>query len=412
VRLAIPLVWLVCSLFVAMPTARAQGTTAAAEQEFRLGYRALQAGNCVEALVHYRRSLELAQRPRTLFNIATCEEELGQHVAAWRDYQAFLLSAETRDASIVVEARSRIEGLRKRLRGQIAIDSMPSGATVNVDGERQPRGQTPVTLSLEPGRHVVTMSLPGTAAVEREVEIGPEQQTTLHVDLALPSTIAIRTDPSDATIDPESDGATAIGRLDRTVQLGRHAFVIRRDGYRTERIEVDAQPGRIHDIHVNLRPQTDGATLVIVGAADATVVVDGNPAVVPTMRELRSIGAGDHEIEVMQRGHVVWRRGLQFSPGEIVSLDLDLPAPRSTTRRTLGWCLGGFGAGSIVTGGVVGTLGLRDVRSSDFDVHDRGKTRALVADGMFVAGAAALVVAWRLLRTEHVGAEIRRESSP
>lgn len=335
-------------IVVSMQTARAEGPEAAAEHEFRLGYRALQAGDCVDALAHYRRSLELVQRPRTLFNIATCEEDLGDHAAALRDYQAFLDGAESRDASIVVEARARIEALRKT------------------------------------------------------VIIPPEEPKP-----TLPSTIVIVTDPADAIIEPTGDGASAIGHLELTVPPGHHAFAIRRDGYRTEQVDIDARPGRSHELRVNLRPQPTSAKLVIVGAASATVAVDGKPA----MRDLHSIVAGNHEIEIAQRGHVVWRRGVQFSPGEIVSLDLSEPAPRSKARTTLGWTLGGFGAASLVGGSIFGTLAVRDVRDADVDVHDRGKTRALVADGMFVAGAAALVVAWRLLRTDPVNAEIRREAT-
>lgn len=339
---------IVCVVVASMHTVHAEGPEAAAEQEFKLGYRALQAGNCVDALVHYRRSLELVQRPRTLFNIATCEEELGEHGAALRDYQAFVDGAESRDASIVVEARARMEALR------------------------------------------------------RVVESRLDEQTP-----APSSTLVILTDPADATIEPASDGPPAFGHIDMTVQPGRHAFAIRREGYRTEHVAIDALPGRAHELRVILRPQPTGARLVVVGSADATVAVDGKAV----LRDLQSIKPGAHEIEIAQRGRVVWRRGVQFSPGEIVSLDLRVPRTRSGTRRTLGWCFGGFGAASIVGGGVVGALAVRDVRDADIDVHDRGKTRSLVADGMFVAGAAALVVAWRLLGTEHVGVELRRETA-
>jgi hypothetical protein len=338
---------IVCIVVALVHTARAEGPETAAEQEFRLGYRALQAGNCVDALAHYRRSLELVQRPRTLFNIATCEEELGQHAAALRDYQAFLDGAESRDASIVVEARARMEALRRAVENR----------------------------SVEPPR-------------------------------SLPSTIVSLTDPQDAMIEPASDGAPAIGHLDMTVEPGRHAFEIHRDGYRSEHVAIDAQPGRAHELRVNLRPQPIDARLVITGRADASVAIDGRPA----LRDLRSIVAGNHEIEIAQRGRVVWRRGVQFSPGELVSLDLDAPA--SGTRTTLRWCIGGFGAASIVGGGILGTLAVRDVRDANVDVHDRGKTRALVADGMFVVGTAALIVAWRAFRSEHIGVDIRRETAP
>lgn len=390
--------------------AHAQSAEAAAEHEFRIGYRALQAGNCSDALVHYRRSLELVQRPRTLFNIATCEEDLGQQVAAWHSYQSFLRLAEERDAAIVVEARARIEALRKRLRGQVSVESSPSGASVNVDGERQARGQTPVTLSLEPGRHVLRVSMPGAVAVERTVEVVPEDQTSLRVELALPSLISIRTDPADAIIEPRSGGATAIGWLELSAKPGRHAFVIHRNGFRSEHVEIDALAGRTHDVRVNLRPEPATSTLVVTGAAGATITIDGKPTSTALLREPRELPVGGHEVMIEHGGRVVWRRELQFSPGEIVRLDVDLPPPRSSTRRALTWSIGGFGVASLTAGGVIGTLALRDVTSERTDVHERGKTRALVADGLFVAGAAALVVAWRLMRNDAASAQVRREN--
>ncbi|MBL9017675.1 MAG: PEGA domain-containing protein [Myxococcales bacterium] len=408
--LALVAVQLVAVELVVVRPAAAQPAEAAAEREFRLGFVALQKGDCTRALVHYRRSLELAKRPRTVFNIATCEEDLGQDAAAWRDYHAFLNLAEERDAALVVDAKARLDGLRKRLRGQISVESSVSGAAVTVDGERQPRGETPVTLSLEPGRHVLRVSLPGAVAVERIVEIAPDDQTSLRVELALSSSISIQADPADAIIDPRRGGATAVGRLDVPVKPGRHEFVIRRDGYRTEHVSVDAVAGRTHDVRVNLKPVQGVARLVVTGAPAATITVDGTPATSAGAVDLHGLAAGGHEIAIENGGRIVWRRDLHFSPGEVVRLDVDLPPPRSITRRAIGWSAGGLGVASIVAGGILGTFALRDVTSSDLDLHDRGKTRALAADGLIIVGAGALVVAWRLLRSEGVSARVQREA--
>ncbi len=409
-RSIVPGIALLIAHLAAMRPAGAQSAETAAEREFRLGYLALQQSNCSDALVHYRRSLELVKRPRTLFNIATCEEELGQDVAAWRDYQGFLNLAEERDASIVADARARLDGLRKRLRGQVSVESSVGGASVNVDGERQARGETPVTLSLEPGRHVLRVSMPGAVAVERTVEIAPNDQTTLRVELALPSLISIRTDPADAIIEPRSGGATGIGRFEIPVQPGRHSFVIRRDGYRTENVAIDALAGRTHDVRVNLKPEPGAARLIVTGAAAATVTIDGTPTTTSSMLELRALPVGGHDVAVEHNGRTVWRRELQFSPGEIVRLDLDLPPPRSRTRRAIGWSAGGVGVASVIAGGIVGTFALRDMTSPSLDLHERGKTRALAADGLFVVGVGALVVAWRLLRSDTVSARLQRET--
>ncbi len=398
-----------CLLVAIVRSTHAHPADVEAEREFKTGYQALQSGNCGEALVHYRRSLELAQRPRTLFNIATCEEQLGRESAAWNSYQSFLALAEERDAAIVVEARARLDALRKRLRGSVSVESNPAGASVTVDGERQARGETPVTLSIEPGRHVVRVSMPGAVAVERTVEVAPEDQSSVRVDLALASAISIRTEPSDAVIEPEREGAMAIGRLDRPVAPGRHVFIIRRDGYRSERVEIEATTGHTHEIRINLRPEAATSTLVVTSAVGATLRIDSKAFSLSQPREVHELPVGDHEVTLQRGDKVVWRRGLQFSPGEIVRIDVDAPSRPSTARRALTWSIGGLGLASITAGGVMGTLALRDVTSEQEDVHGRGKTRALVADGLFVAGATALVVAWRLMRSEAKATTVYRE---
>ena len=84
---------LVAAVIAAVACARAahaQPAMADAEREYRRGYQALRAGDCDLAIVHYRRSLALVIRPRTLFNIATCQEQLGQKAEAAASYRAFL----------------------------------------------------------------------------------------------------------------------------------------------------------------------------------------------------------------------------------------------------------------------------------------------------------------------------------
>jgi hypothetical protein len=287
---------------VAITPASAQRAADEAQREFRLGYEALQAGDCPEALVHYRRSLELSPRPRTLFNMAACEEELGLAADAWRNYHAFLDLAEARDAKIVIKAEARIAALRRTLRGKLAVDSSPAGASVIVDGEPEVRGVTPLTLALEPGAHTIRLTMAGASPVERTIEIIPDQAETLAVDLAVSS----------------SDAGT----------------------------ESPGEP-EVETVHPRTLPPM------------ATLVVGTVP------------------------------------PGEKGSVDL---RARTPGRRSLAWGLGGLGVGAILGGAVVGVLALRDVASPFGGEHDRGKDRALLADGLFAVGAVAVVVAWRYVR--------------
>ncbi len=404
----------IACLLMSTAPARADATKAekAAEREYRLGYKALQAGDCTTAMTHYQRSYQLAPRPRTLFNMAACQEELGQDAEAWRSYHAFVDAAEPRDATIAAQARKRIEVLRGRLRGRVTIDSTPAGATVRIDGERDARGVTPVTLALTPGQHVVRISMPDAVAVERTLDVAPDEATSLSVTIALPSAISIRVDPADAVIEPRDGGPPAQGRLEAQVVLGRHEYTIRRAGFVTAHVVVDAVAGRTYEQQVTLRRLPDTATLVIAGAADATVTLDGAPP--PGTPDdtgalaMRDLPAGRHALRVERAGHRPWHDDVHLSPGETVTVAVDLAPRRSATRRALAWGTGALGVAGLAGGSVLGVLALRDVTSDVADTHDRGKTRALLADGLFVVGVTAVIVSWRLLRGSSSTARIER----
>jgi hypothetical protein len=223
---------LVLACLGATSTARADDADDA-EREFKLGFRALRAGDCASALVHYQRSYELVPRPRTLFNMAVCQEERGQDQEAWDSYHAFLEAAEGRDAEIVEKAKARLEILSLRL------------------GERT---DEPEPIDLSPAIEVPAVNLQLVPLAE------PPAPVEVRVDVATP-----------------------------------------------------------------LRPE-----------------------------------------------------------------------PRRA-RRTLRWGAAALGVVGIGGGSVMGVLALRDVASPSLADHPPRETRAWIADGLFVVGAAAVVTAWRLV---------------
>ena len=373
-----------------------------AEREFQAGFRALEAGNCHVALEHYQRSYELVARPRTLFNMAVCQEELGQGAAAWRSYHAFLRAAEPRDATIVERARRRVEVLRARLRGRAFVDSTPSGAAVYIDGEVHPRGTTPLALVLAPGTHRLRLVAGNAPPVERTLEIEPDGVATASIELAAPASITIEVEPADALVAWNGDGdAPTRGRFHAEVATGRHVFAVRRDGYAPREVTIDAAPGRTHTERIVLRPLPAPGRVHVVRARDARVTLDRSPLTL----HMREVGSGTHQLVVEQPGHHAYRGAVAVAPGEDVTITVQLPRRRA---RALVWGLTGAGAGAITAGGVLGVLALRDVSSPIADDHGRGKSRALVADGLLVTGAVALFVAWRASRPAAAAVTIDR----
>lgn len=372
----------------------------AAEREYQAGFKALEAGDCPTALAHYQRSYALAPRPRTLFNMAVCQEELGQSAAAWRSYQDFLRDAEPRDAAIVERARTRLDLLRARLRGRAFVDSTPSGASVYVDGDQRPRGTTPLALVLTPGTHRIRVVAGDGPVVERALEIDPDGVATLSIEMAAPASITIEVEPADAQIRP-AIGAPARGRFHAEVATGRHVFAVSRDGYTTREVTIDAAPGRAHTERIVLQPLDTPARVRVVSAPDARVTLDR----VPLTLSMRDVPGGTHEVSVERPGHHAYRGSVAVAAGEDVTVTVELSQRRS---RTLAWGLTGAGAGALTAGGVIGVLALRDVTSPVATDHDRGKSRALVADALIVAGAVALYAAWRTSRPAGAAVTIER----
>jgi thioredoxin-like negative regulator of GroEL len=58
------------------------GDSSAAVDELKQGYTLKQQGNCREALPHFMRSFELDAKPKAALNLADCELQLGDLVAA------------------------------------------------------------------------------------------------------------------------------------------------------------------------------------------------------------------------------------------------------------------------------------------------------------------------------------------
>lgn len=137
------------------------------------------------------------------FNIAQCDEKLGDIPGALLNYHRYL--HETPNAEDRATVEKAIGNLEKRLeeRGvqQLAIFSEPAGAAVSVDGK--PRGPSPLSIELPPGAHEVELQLAGYQTSKRKVSLAADKSVELDVAL-LPgsSAPAVTQQPAVATSNP------------------------------------------------------------------------------------------------------------------------------------------------------------------------------------------------------------------
>ena len=141
-----------------------------ARQSFQDGSRLYAAGRYREALGRFELAYKLKPHPSTLFNIARCQEQLGEVGNALRNYRAYLEGVPgATDREAVNESIVTLERKSKAVTQRLTIATLPSGAEVLVDGKTL--GGSPTSVDLAPGPHQLAIVKEGHARFERSFEM-------------------------------------------------------------------------------------------------------------------------------------------------------------------------------------------------------------------------------------------------
>ncbi len=138
--------------------------------------------------------------------------------------------------------------------GELAINSVPEGAQVQVDGRGA--GLTPVALAnLSPGQHLVVLSKAGYAVESRSVLVHGGTRAALAVSLSqLAAVAAIASEPPGAAIiiDGRDTGKVTPAKL--VVGQGNHSLVLRKAGYLQTSASMSLNPGETLQFLPTLKP--------------------------------------------------------------------------------------------------------------------------------------------------------------
>jgi serine/threonine-protein kinase len=117
--------------------------------------------------------------------------------------------------------------------GQMAIDSTPQGAQVQLDGKTDPSWVTPFTLSgINAGQHAVTVSKPGYSTDTRTVEVGSGSKAfvTSHL-VQLMATLSVTSTPPGANVYVDGKDTGKLTPAQVPVDKGQHVVLVRKAGY-------------------------------------------------------------------------------------------------------------------------------------------------------------------------------------
>lgn len=135
--------------------------------------------------------------------------------------------------------------------GLLTINSTPPAASVTIND--QFKGVTPLQVPLSPLQsHTVALFLEGYFKTRREVDIAPEQQSTLAVTLK-PNLADVAVTVSPANAELLVDGEP-VGRGSRTLSLTakEHQLSVRQPGYATQSRKIVPRPGHQQALSIKL----------------------------------------------------------------------------------------------------------------------------------------------------------------
>lgn len=156
-----------------------------ARQKFRQAIALQTGGNWAAALALFREVAAVKNTPQVLFNIAICEENLGQLVQALGDYQ--LAATQARDegqADVAGEVDGRLTTLQERIpKVTIKRGTNANLAKISIDGVEVGAAMIGQPMPVDPGGHSVGAELRGYQKFEKAFDVAEKQAVTVEVAL-------------------------------------------------------------------------------------------------------------------------------------------------------------------------------------------------------------------------------------
>jgi hypothetical protein len=164
--------------------------------------------------------------------------------------------------------------------GQLAVDSTPQGAQVQMDGKTDPSWVTPFAFTnLEPGQHSITVSKAGYSTDTRTVNIVSGIRASSAIHLAqLMATLVVKSDPQGANIFVDGHDVGAKTPAQVSVDKGQHVVLVRMPGYIDETMSAQFVLGQTFNFAPTLRSLGNTENIKTMGKMSKLFGGKGAPA--------------------------------------------------------------------------------------------------------------------------------------
>jgi eukaryotic-like serine/threonine-protein kinase len=139
--------------------------------------------------------------------------------------------------------------------GQVAVDSTPEGAQIQLDGKSDPSWVTPFNLAgLAPGSHTIVVSKSGYGQETRTVDVAAASKTSVAMHLTqLNAVMSVSSDPAGASVIVDGKDTQKVTPTQVALGPGNHTILVRKTGYLDETTSATGQPGQAYHFAPTLR---------------------------------------------------------------------------------------------------------------------------------------------------------------
>jgi hypothetical protein len=236
IRLPVVVSAVIGSLVLANAPARADDASTALE-ELKQGYALKQDGKCEEAVPVFEHSASLDPKPKTLLNLAACEANLGDLVAAQRDaVRGRDLATAAQDQELATVASTQLAAIEKRLAHLTVVLAHGAPPDSAVSRDRLPMGASTLgtEVALNAGPHVITVVAKGRAerrfdvflseGANAQIEVAPGDRVAAVAWSPAPQPIAAPVAAAEPEPEPEAPASASATPTEKLLAYGAFAL--------------------------------------------------------------------------------------------------------------------------------------------------------------------------------------------